>query len=171
MTSEDREALAGLAGACCFDCGVESQQVGLSGDGADEFDDVANLLCSIRKCCDLAVGSVRLGHGDTDDLGRLGELTADLIDRPAQLVGCDRCRLDVRRRLIRSGHCAIGALRRLSRVAEQGRGGRMHRPCAFADRLKVVLDALPENGDRLFDDGAALLLLLHRHAFALCCRC
>src|SRR6188508_2728145 len=43
----------------------------------------------------------------------------------------------------------------------------MHRPCAFADRLKVVLDALPENGDRLFDDGAALLLLLHRHAFAL----
>ena len=37
----------------------------------------------------------------------------------------------------------------------------MHRPCAFADRLKVVLDALPENGDRLFDDGAALLLLLH----------
>src|SRR6185437_16970721 len=44
----------------------------------------------------------------------------------------------------------------------------MHRPCAFADRLKVLLDALPENGDRLFDDGAALLLLLHRNPFALC---
>ena len=56
LTRAQSDAIdAGLAGACCFDCGVESQQVGLSGDSADEFNDVANLLCSIRKRCDLAV--------------------------------------------------------------------------------------------------------------------
>src|SRR6185312_2612379 len=42
------------------------------------------------------------------------------------------------------------------------------RPCAFADRLEMFLDALPERSDRLLDDSAALLLFLHRNSFALC---
>ena len=38
----DREAAAGLAGARRLDGGVERQQVGLAGDGVDQFDDVAD---------------------------------------------------------------------------------------------------------------------------------
>ena len=38
----DREAAAGLAGAGRLDGGVERQQVGLAGDGVDQFDDVAD---------------------------------------------------------------------------------------------------------------------------------
>ena len=49
---------------------------------------------------------------------------------------------------------------------EQGGGGGAHGHRAVGHRAQVILDALAEGGDRLLDDGAALLLFLHRGAFA-----
>ena len=39
---DHREAAAGFAGARRFDGGVERQQIGLAGDGVDQFDHVAD---------------------------------------------------------------------------------------------------------------------------------
>ena len=57
-----REALAGFAGARGLDRGVERQQVGLPGDGADQLDDVADLLRGLRQRGDLLVGALRLAR-------------------------------------------------------------------------------------------------------------
>ena len=42
LGGDDRKAAAGFAGARRLDGGVERQQIGLAGDGVDQFDDVAD---------------------------------------------------------------------------------------------------------------------------------
>ena len=44
---DDRKTAAGLAGARRLDGGVERQQIGLAGDGVDQFDDVADARCRL----------------------------------------------------------------------------------------------------------------------------
>jgi hypothetical protein len=51
-----RQSHAGLAGARGFDGGVQRQQVGLSGDGIDQFDHVADAACRLRQLTHAAIG-------------------------------------------------------------------------------------------------------------------
>ena len=53
---DDGKAAAGFAGARRLDGGVERQQVGLAGDGVDEFDHVADAGGRQRQLADADVG-------------------------------------------------------------------------------------------------------------------
>ena len=77
----DRKAAAGFAGARRLDGGVQRQQIGLSGDGVDQFDDVADAGCRLRQFADAVVGLARLIDGLVGHPRRFLHLTADLVDR------------------------------------------------------------------------------------------
>ena len=52
---DDSEAAACIAGARRFYRGVEREQIGLLGNGLNELDDIADLLCRIGERSHLAV--------------------------------------------------------------------------------------------------------------------
>ena len=88
--SHDREATTGLAGARRLDRGVERQQVGLSGDGVDQFDHIANAGRRFRQLADAIVGLAGLVDRLSGDPGQFLDLTADLVDRGCHFLsgGC-----------------------------------------------------------------------------------
>ncbi len=49
LLCDDRKALSSLAGACGLDGGIESQKVGLTGNGVDQADNVADALSRLRE--------------------------------------------------------------------------------------------------------------------------
>ncbi len=59
----DGEAAAGLAGAGRLDGGVERQQIGLLGDGVDEFDHRADAGGRLRQFADPVIGGAGLIDG------------------------------------------------------------------------------------------------------------
>ena len=63
------KATTGLAGARRLDGRVERQQIGLAGDGVDQFDHVADACRGRRQFADAIVGIVRLRHGFAGDAG------------------------------------------------------------------------------------------------------
>src|SRR4029077_13071869 len=166
LTSEATTAIAGFAGAGRFDGGIECQKVGLPSDGADQFDNVADFLRGLRQRGDLMIGALRFADCRAYDLRRLGQLAADFVDRAGQFIGGDSGGFHIRRSFIRGCYGAVGAIRGLPGIAEQGGGRGPHRLGTFGHGLQVVLDLAPECGNCLVDHGAPLLLLLHRHPLA-----
>ncbi len=81
-----RKAAAGFAGARGLDRGVERQQIGLAGNGVDQFDHVADAACRLRQLADAVVGLPRLVHGFAGHARRFLDLTADLVDGGGQLL-------------------------------------------------------------------------------------
>ncbi len=67
------KATAGLAGARSLDRGVQRQQVGLAGDGIDQFDHVADAACRLRQLTDAAIGLLRLVDSLTGNAGQIPE--------------------------------------------------------------------------------------------------
>ena len=63
LGSHDGEAAAGIAGAGRLDGGVERQQVGLLGDGVDEFDHRADTGRRLRQFADPVIGGAGLVDG------------------------------------------------------------------------------------------------------------
>ena len=59
----DGETAAGVAGAGRLDGGVERQQIGLLGDGIDEFDHRADAGCRLRQFADPVIGGAGLIDG------------------------------------------------------------------------------------------------------------
>ena len=57
---DHRKAAAGIAGARRLDGGVERQQIGLLGDGVDQFDHVADAARGLGQFADAIVGIARL---------------------------------------------------------------------------------------------------------------
>ena len=76
-----RKAAAGLAGARRLDGGVQRQQIGLAGDGVDQFDDVADAGRRLRQFADAIVGVAGLVDGLVGHPRRFLDLAADLVDR------------------------------------------------------------------------------------------
>jgi hypothetical protein len=132
LGSNDREALTGFAGACSLDCGVESQQVCLARDTADQFDHIADFLSAICQAADLAIGGPRFVGGESHNVVSEGELAADLADGTRQLIGGNRCRFHIGRCFIEGVHRALGALRCVFGGTEERAGGRSHRRGAGA---------------------------------------
>jgi hypothetical protein len=77
----DRKATAGFSGPRRLDGGVERQQVGLFGDGVDEFNHVADAAYGLRQFADAVVGAAGLADGVGRHPRRLLHLAADLGDR------------------------------------------------------------------------------------------
>ena len=164
---DHREALARLAGARGLDGGVERQQIGLPGDGADQLDHVADLLRASGKPGDLVVGCARLAGRQAHHVAGVGELAADLGDRVRQFVGRDRRGLHVGGSFIESLHGTFGALRGLIGGAEQRGGCRTHGGRAVAHAGQKFLHLRAERGDGRVDDRAPLLLVADGGAFGL----
>ena len=88
---DDGEAFPGFAGSCGFDGCVEGEQVGLLGDGGDEFDDVADLGAGFTEFGDGDGG----GGGDVDgiagDASGFDGVLGDFADGCGHLfgTGCD----------------------------------------------------------------------------------
>ena len=78
---DNRKTLAGGAGAGRLNRGVQSQQIGLSGDALNELDHIIDLAGGLGEAGDLLVGRLRLGGGGDHDLAGAGELPVDLADR------------------------------------------------------------------------------------------
>ncbi len=78
---------------CCFDRGVERQEVGSPGNVPDQLDDVADLLGSNRERLDLTIGRFRFFHRRMDHSVRELQLAADLGNGGDQFVDRDRGRL------------------------------------------------------------------------------
>ena len=127
--SDHRKAAAGLAGARRLDGGVQRQQVGLAGDGVDQFDHVADTAGGLRQFADPVVGGTSLADGVTRHPRRFLHLAADLGDRRRQLFGCGCHRLYIGRGLFgRRGHRG-GELSRAigGRQQRAGRGFELRR--------------------------------------------
>ena len=82
-----------LAGARRLDGGVERQQIGLSGDGIDQFDNVADAACCLRQFADAVVGLARLIDGAACHprrfrTCRLISLTDEAISSVAEATDC-----------------------------------------------------------------------------------
>ncbi len=128
------EAAAGLAGARRLDGRVQRQQVGLAGDGVDQFDDVADAGRCLGQLADALGGGARLADGIARHPRRFLHLTADLADRGRHLLGRRGHRLHVGRGFLRSardrGRQPLGAVggrgQRRGRGLQLGRG-RRHR--------------------------------------------
>jgi hypothetical protein len=86
------KAAAGFAGTCRLDGGIERQQVGLSGNGGDELDDIAVGSCCFRQFAVPIVGLAGLIDGLTGHPRRFLHLAADLIDRRGHFLGRRRHR-------------------------------------------------------------------------------
>ena len=95
LGSHDREAAAGFAGARRLDGGVQRQQIGLPGDGVDQFDDVADPGRRLRQFADAIVGLAGLIDRLVGHPRRFLHLAADLVDRRSQLLGGRGHRLHV----------------------------------------------------------------------------
>ncbi|EGE60775.1 hypothetical protein RHECNPAF_1340021 [Rhizobium etli CNPAF512] len=76
LGGDDGEALAGVTGARCLDRGIQRQQVGLAGNGADLVGDLVDIGQRFRKAGDFG----------TDDVRGLNHV-ADLGDGAGQAVG------------------------------------------------------------------------------------
>ena len=81
------EAAAGFAGARRLDRGIERKQICLSGNGLDEFDDVADFLGGIAERRHFAVGGLRFLDGHAHDGMSLLDLTGDFGDGVRQFIG------------------------------------------------------------------------------------
>jgi len=77
----------GFAGARRLDGGVERQEVGLSGDVADQLDDGADLLRGARQRRDVLIGRLRFADGGAHHFGALAQPLRDIGDRGRQLIG------------------------------------------------------------------------------------
>ena len=97
--SNDRKALAGLAGPRRLDGRIEGKQIGLGGDGLDEGDDLTDLVGGLGQRGDLAVAALRIVRRPGDDLGRPDSLGADLFDGRRQFLRTAGHRGDAVRRL------------------------------------------------------------------------
>ena len=82
----------GFAGPRRLDGGIERQQIGLAGDGVDQFHHVADPRGRLGEFADAVIGLLRLLHRLTGDPRRALDLAADLVDRGRHLFGggCDR---------------------------------------------------------------------------------
>jgi len=67
----DGKAAAGLTGTRGLDGGVQRQQVGLAGDGADQLDHVADACGRLGKLADAIVGLACLAYGLAGNAGRI----------------------------------------------------------------------------------------------------
>src|SRR5664279_3900425 len=85
--SHHRKAATGFAGAGSLDGGVERQQIGLPGDGVDQFDHVADPARRFRQFADTVVSLAGLVDGLVGHPRRFLHLTADLVDRRGHLFG------------------------------------------------------------------------------------
>ncbi len=99
LGSHHGEAAARSPGACRLDGGVQRQQIGLSRNGGDQLDHVADAFGRARHGGDAGVGLVGLPHRLGGDLRRLRHLAADLPDRRRHLLRGGGDRLHVLRRL------------------------------------------------------------------------
>jgi len=54
--SDDRKTTAGFAGARRLDGGVQRKKIGLSSDGIDQLDHVADAGCCLRQLANAIVG-------------------------------------------------------------------------------------------------------------------
>ena len=72
--SDHRKAAAGLAGPRRLDRGVERQQIGLTGNGADKADHLVDLLRRIRQHADGLVGGARHAGRALHDRGGVVDL-------------------------------------------------------------------------------------------------
>ncbi len=119
-----RKAATGLAGTRRLDRGVQRQQIGLAGDGVDQFDHIADAACRLRQLADAAIGLLRLVHGLIGNAGRFLHLTADLVDRGGQFLAGRGYRLHIGGCFFRSrrdrGREALGPFRRLCQRIGRG---------------------------------------------------
>ena len=77
----DGETPPSLTGPRRFDGRVQRQQIGLPGDGVDEFDDVTDPGGGLRQFAHAAIGPLRLVHRLAGDPRRILNLAADFVDR------------------------------------------------------------------------------------------
>src|SRR5262249_52040424 len=97
---DDRKSPASLAGARGLDRRVESEQVGLAGDRANESYDLIDALRSVRQRSYRVVGVAGHRSSAPDDLARIAKLRLDGLNLFAKLA-CGGChRLDVVRGLV-----------------------------------------------------------------------
>ena len=153
----DGEAAAGLAGARRLDGGVERQQVGLPGDGVDQFDDVADPGRRLRQFADPIVGLARLVDRLVGDARRVLHLAADLVDRGGHFLGRRGHRLHVGGGFFRGRRDHGGELLRTLR----GRGQRPGGSFEFGRGRGHGLDDLADGGFEVIGelDHVALALL------------
>ena len=81
----DGKTAAGFTGARGLDGGIERQEIGLAGDGVDEFDDVADAGGRLRQFADAVIGVTGLVDGLAGHPRRFLHLAADLVDGRRQL--------------------------------------------------------------------------------------
>ena len=80
------KAATGFTGAGGLDGRVQRQKVGLGGDGVDQADHFTDPARGLRQALHGAVGFPRLADGAACDACGMGGLTADIVDRGAQLL-------------------------------------------------------------------------------------
>ena len=131
--------LAGRARPCCFNRGVEREQIGLSGDAGDDVGDGADQVHFFAQRLDGCTGGAATRDRLAHDRGGLIDLRRYLPDRRRQLFGraCDR--LGRAKRLLRGQH------RRLGRCLGAGRG-QFHRASAIRHGLDVLSDDVHRRG-------------------------
>ncbi len=122
----DREALAGLTGACRFDGGVERQQVGLGRNAGDHVNNAVDAAGGFGQFMDDGSGSVGLGHGLTRLLRRVLNLTADFLHGSPQFLGRTGDRGDIGPGFFGGGGHRGRLCRSFLRRRGQLRGGRLH---------------------------------------------
>src|SRR6185312_12548789 len=167
----DRKTAAGLAGTRRLDGGVERQQIGLAGDGVDQFDDVADASGRLRQFADALVGVTGLTDRLARHPRRFLHLTADLIDRRGELFGGGGDRLHIGRSFFRSRrHHGGQLLRALGGRCQRGGGGfefgrgRRHGFDDLAYRPLETVGELKHVGAALRGGANFRLLLLTLHA-------
>ncbi len=110
--------------------------------------DVADLLRCVGQALHGDVGAVGLVDRLAGDLGRIGDLTADLLNRGRELFRRAGDRLDVRRGLLRGGGHRGRLGTRLLGVARKRVGGVLHLARRARDRAKRGLRLAVEHLDR-----------------------
>ena len=81
LGGDDGETAAGVAGTRRLDGGVERQQIGLFGNGVDEFDHGADAGRRLRQFAHPVIGGAGLVDGFIGHPRRFLHLAADLGDR------------------------------------------------------------------------------------------
>src|SRR6202043_2980157 len=86
LRGDDREALAGFAGARRLDGGVEGEQIGLAGNRLNEPDHLADAGGGAAERRHGVDGAARILDGAGGDLAGAGRLLGDISDRGGELL-------------------------------------------------------------------------------------
>ena len=113
--SNDSEAASRFASPCRLNGRVQGKKVCLPGDGADQLNDISDLLCCLSEPGTFVVRCLSLGNGVAHDRLGLVQLLIDFRDRGQQFFGGGGNLRNIGRGLVRFPQRRFGMLRGLLR--------------------------------------------------------